>query len=90
MGSLSSLKSLCVKSSLVVQFVDLTVDRLNIAGELSQLSDENIDHLRITIEISGSLISCRFSIGHSGGKSRNFSVEGTFSGGKAGELSSST
>jgi len=85
-GSLSLLESLCVEISLVVQLCDLSVDGLDIRSELSQLTSENIDLLREAIKISGSLVSCSFSIGHTGGESGNFGVESGLSVGEVGEL----
>ena len=89
MGSLSLLESLCVEISLVVQLCDLTVDGLDIRSELSQLRSEKIDLLREAIIISGSLVSCSFSIGHTGGESGNFGVEGALGVAKGGQLSPS-
>jgi len=88
-GSLSSNKSLLIESSLVVQFSDLGGDGLDILNELSQLAGENNDLLREAVKISGSLISCSCSIGHTGGESGNFLVECGLSVGKGVELSPS-
>ena len=89
MRKLSSLESLLIESSLVVQFSDLTVDGHDITSELSQLASENTDLLRVAIKISGCLVSCSCSIGHTGGESGNFHVESGLSVGKGGELSPS-
>jgi len=89
MGSLSHCKGLCVEISLVVELCNLTIDRLDIGSELSQLTSENTNLLREAIIISGSLVSCSFSIGHTGGESGNFGVESGLSVGEVGELSPS-